>query len=429
MVFGWGNKKTQQREDDVPRKIKQITLTNISDIITEIRSIRLKTILAEVKTFRNKIILNSKAIRNIAAELENDNLKIDEMDPHLVGMVKRGKNEVMAVIKKETTTVLPEINSFEDIKTFSITSSRILKKIGDVLGRQSRIIHIFAKKYAVKLKNDLKVITEENEEVNTLIKNFSELENKAEQILINLDQYNQSQKSITTLRERQIQSEKTVQDIYNIIKNDIEDIKNLKDSNEYLEFLEIKEKINSLFSLKNKIKTDVAIQFSKISRPLNKYVYVTSMDKPQKKLLMGLIENPYEVITAGNKPDLIQILESVRKAVQSNSISVKDISKSVSQIDELLTRFDTIIEEITNFEKSKDDLESNLSIFNVEKLTHAENILARHQNEKSDIEAKIKALDNEITDLVESLPKHIKSIQSKLNEISAVQYSINPELK
>ena len=427
MVFGWGNKKTQQREDDVPRKIKQVTLTNISDIITEIRSIRLKTILAEVKTFRNKIILNSKAIRNIAVELENDNLKIDEMDPHLVGMVKRGKNEVMAVIKKETTTVLPEINSFEDIKTFSITSSRILKKIGDVLGRQSRIIHIFAKKYAVKLKSDLKVITEENEEVNTLIKNFSELENKAEQILINLDQYNQSQKSITTLRERQIQSEKTVRDIYNIIKNDIEDIKNLKDSNEYLKFLEIKEKINSLFSLKNKIKTDVAIQFSKISRPLNKYVYVTAMDKPQKKLLMGLIENPYEVITAGNKPDLIQILESVRKAVQSNSISVKDINKSVSQIDELLTRFDTIIEEITNFEKSKDDLESNLSVFNVEKLTHAENILARHKNEKSDIEAKIKALDNEITDLVESLPKHIKSIQSKLNEISAVQYSINPE--
>ena len=427
MVFGWGNKKTQQREDDVPRKIKQVTLTNISDIITEIRSIRLKTILAEVKTFRNKIILNSKAIRNIAVELEHDNLKIDEMDPHLVGMVKRGKNEVMAVIKKETTTVLPEINSFEDIKTFSITSSRILKKIGDVLGRQSRIIHIFAKKYAVKLKSDLKVITEENEEVNTLIKNFSELENKAEQILINLDQYNQSQKSITTLRERQIQSEKTVRDIYNIIKNDIEDIKNLKDSNEYLKFLEIKEKINSLFSLKNKIKTDVAIQFSKISRPLNKYVYVTAMDKPQKKLLMGLIENPYEVITAGNKPDLIQILESVRKAVQSNSISVKDINKSVSQIDELLTRFDTIIEEITNFEKSKDDLESNLSVFNVEKLTHAENILARHKNEKSDIEAKIKALDNEITDLVESLPKHIKSIQSKLNEISAVQYSIKPE--
>ena len=57
----------------------------------------------------------------------------------------------------------------------------------------------------------------------------------------------------------------------------------------------------------------------------------------------------------------------------------------------------------------------------------AENILTRHQNEKSDIEEKIKMLENEITDLIESLPKHIKSIQSKLNEISAVQYSIKPE--
>ena len=132
------------------------------------------------------------------------------------------------------------------MKTFSITSSRILKKIGDVLGRQSRVIHIFAKKYAIKLKNDLKVITDENGEINTLIKNFSELENKVEQVFENLDQYNQSQKLIITLRERQKQFEKTVQDIYNVIKDDIEDIKNLKNSNEYSEFLEIKEKINSL---------------------------------------------------------------------------------------------------------------------------------------------------------------------------------------
>nr|AIF12777.1 hypothetical protein [uncultured marine thaumarchaeote KM3_57_D03] len=426
MVFGWGNKK-QQREIDTTPEIKQITITNVSDVIEEIRSIRLKTILAEVKAFRNKINSNCKTILSIATELEHDNLKMDDMDPHLMGMVKRGKNEVMAVIKKETAITLPEINSFEDVKTFNMTSSRILKKIGDVLGRQSRVIHIFAKKYAMKLKNDLKIITEENGEINTLIKNFSELENNMEQIFENVDQYSQSQKLIITLRERQKQFEKTVQDIYNVIKNDIEDIKNLKDSNEYSEFLEIKEKINSLLSLKNKIKTEVDIQFSKISRPLNKYVYVTSMDKPQKKLLMGLIENPYEVITVSNKPNLIQILESVRRAVQSNSISVKNITKSVSQIDELLAKFDTIIKEISNFEKSKNDLESKLSIFSVEKLTQAENILTRHQNEKSDIEAKIKTLENEITDLIESLPKRIKSIQSKLNEISAVQYSIKPE--
>ena len=427
MVFGWGNKKPKQREADIAPEIKQITLTNMSDVIREIRSIRLKTIIAEVKTFRNKISSNCKAILNIATELEDDNLNLDDMDPHLMRIVKRGKNEVISVIKKETALVIPEINSFEDIKTFNITATRSLKKIGDALGRQSRIIHHFAKKYANKLKNDLKVITDENEEINTLVKNFSEFENNVEQIFENLSKYNQSQKSIITLREHKKQSEKTAKDLYNTIKNNIEDIKNVKNSNEYSEFLEIKEKINSLFSLRNKIKTEVELQFSKISRPLNKYVYVSSMDKPQKKLLMGLIENPYDVLSASNKPDLVRILESTRRAVQSGSVSVKDTVKSVSQIDVLLTKLDTIIKEISAFGKSKNDLESKLSIFNVEKLTQAENILTGHQNEKSDIEAKIKTLENEITDLIESLPKHIKSIQSKLNEISAVQYSIKPE--
>jgi DNA repair exonuclease SbcCD ATPase subunit len=427
MVFGWGNKKPKQREADIAPEIKQITLTNMSDVIREIRSIRLKTMIAEVKAFSNKINSNRKTILNIATELERDNLRVDDMDPHLMRIVKRGKNDVISVIKKETTVVIPEINSFEDVKTFNITATRSLKKIGDALGRQSRIIHHFAKKYASKLKNDLKVITDENEEINILVKNFSELENNVEQIFENLGKYNQSQKSIVTLRERKKQSEKTAKDLYNTIKNNIEDVKNLKNSNEYSEFLEIKEKINSLFSLRNKIKTEVELQFSKISRPLNKYVYVSSMDKPQKKLLMGLIENPYDVLSASNKPDLVRILESVRRAVQSGSVSVKDIVKSVSQIDVLLTKLDTIIKEISAFGESKNDLESKLSIFNVEKLTQAENILTGHQNEKSDIEAKIKTLENEITDLIESLPKHIKSIQSKLNEISAVQYSIKPE--
>ena len=427
MVFGWGKKKPQRHEDDTIPEIKQITLTKVSGAVKEIRSLRLKTVLAEVKTFRNKINSNRKIILNIATELERDNLKMNELDPHLMGMVKRGKNEVISAIKKETSVVLPEINSFEDVKTFNITATRFLKKIGDALGRHSRVIHIFAKKYANKLKSDLKVITDENEEINVLVKNYSELENKIEQIFENLEKYNQLQKSIITLRERQKQDKKTSKDLDNTTKNDIQDIKNLKNSNEYSEFLEVKEKINSLFPLRSKIKTEADLQFSKISRPLNKYVYVSAMDKPKKKLLLDLIENPYDVLTVTNKPDLVQILEATRNGVQSGSISVKDVTKSLSQINETLSRLDTFIEEILTFDKSKNDLESKLSVFNVEKLKQKEYTLSRHQNEKSALEAKIKTLENEITEIIESIPKHIKSTESMLNNISGVQYSIRPE--
>ena len=41
-----------------------------------------------------------------------------------------------------------------------------------------------------------------------------------------------------------------------------------------------------------------------------------------------------------------------------------------------------------------------------------------------DSESKIKLLDSETTKTVESIPKYIKSIESILNQISAVQYKI-----
>ena len=138
MVFGWGKKKPERQEADIVIREKQITLDEIPDIISEIRSIRERTIIAEVKSFRNKINLNRNTIQNIATDLESDSLNLDDMDTHLSRIVKRGKNEVISVIKKECSATLPEINSFEDVKDFNLISSRMLKKIGDALS----LIHI-----------------------------------------------------------------------------------------------------------------------------------------------------------------------------------------------------------------------------------------------------------------------------------------------
>ena len=55
MVFGWGKKKPEKQESEIAPQKKQIILDNIHDVINEIRTIRVKTIIAETKTFRNKI--------------------------------------------------------------------------------------------------------------------------------------------------------------------------------------------------------------------------------------------------------------------------------------------------------------------------------------------------------------------------------------
>ena len=146
----------------------------------------------------------------------------------------------------------------------------MLKKIGDALGRQSRVIHIFAKKYAGKLKGDLKVVTNRNDEITTTITNHSELETKIGQIFENINMIEQSKKSIINLSEQQKLAKKTMEELVATIERDEKDIKNIKNSSEYVEFLQTSKNLDSLSTEKNRIKSEIEHQFTKISRPLNK---------------------------------------------------------------------------------------------------------------------------------------------------------------
>ena len=427
MVFGWGKKKSQKQEHDIPPQKKQILLSDVQNVVDDVSTIRTKTIIAETKTFRNKIKPSCETILHIAIDLERDTLKVDDMDIHLKRLVERGKKDVISIIKRESIVKLPEINSYKDVKDFNAIAGRMLKKIGDALGRHSIAINAFAKKYAGKLKNDLKIMTDGNDEITTIITNHTELETKINGVLETVNKIQQSKKLIIDLGEQQKQTKKTIADLVTTIGMDEKEIVDIKRSNEYAEYLQINEKLNSLSTEKNKIKNEIEHQYTKISRPLNKYVYVSSLDKSQKKLLADLIANPYDVLVDSNKQDIIKILESTRNGVQSGSVSVKDTDKSLSQIDETLSLLAAFIQKIDTFNRSKNDIEDKLSIFNNEHLRQKESALDLHQNDKLTLESKIKSLENELNDVVEHIPKYIKSVESTLNQISAVQYTIRDE--
>ena len=427
MVFGWGKKKSEKQEPEMTPQKKQILLSDVPNVVDEIRSIRIKTIIAEAKTFKNKIKPSCETILHIAIDLERDTLNVDDIDIHLKRLVERGKKEVISIIKRESIVQLPEISSYDDVKNFNVIASRMLKKIGDALGRQSNVIHIFAKKYAGKLKSDLKIMTEGNDEITTIITNQAELENKTEKILGIISDIKQLRKLIVNLGDQEKQNNKAIDELVTKIEHDKEEIKNIKNSNEYTEFLHINEKLDSMSAEKNKIKSEIEHQFTKISRPLNKYVYVSSLDKPQKKLLLNLIANPYNELVDSNKRDILQILESTRKGIQSGSVSVKDTDKSLTQIDETLSFIDTFIEKIASFNMSKNDIENKLSIFSSEELRQKESQLTKHQNDKLALETKIQSRENELQNTIELIPKHVKSLESILNQISAIQYTIRSE--
>jgi len=424
MVFGWGKKKDEKQTMETAQSEKEIHLSDVKNIIDEITSLREKTLIEESKSFKQKISYQLDALVKIAKKLEKDDLNTDDVDKHLQILVKRGKTQVIDTIKREADTKFSDLKTIDDVLNFDKKSSQILKKIGDVLGRQTRVIHIFAKKYASKLKLILSDQKSDLDEIKILLDNYTKMKDNITDVLDDLNKIS----SLKKLQKTGGHKLKELQDAISSLDKKAEQIEQeidkLKSSNEYAKFLEIKKQIDDLDSERTQITHEIDLQFTKISRPLSKYSYITSLEKHQKQLMGKLIDRPFTVLSAENKTDIITILQATRKNVLSSSISVKDPDKAISQIDETTEMLDSFINKVSEFNTTKGKLEDSLSVFSLNDLNQKESELAKLSNNKPDLESKIKILEEDISNSKNEIPNITIDIEIKLKVITSSKYRI-----
>lgn len=256
MVFGWGKKK--QEKETIPvneiSKDKEILLSDVPAIVNELYELRTSQTLSEIKHLRNNTEPLITDLIKIGNVLEKDNLKVDDIDKHLAIIVVRGKQQVIDVIKRGVSH-LPEVQNIDDAQKLNSSLNSILKKVGDVLGRQTRVIHIFAKKYANQLKENLEVMNKNHSEINSILNNFKSMKLSATDISDIL-------KQIKNLQTNRIEKTQKISDYANqltelqekitSISNSIEEIKS---SDDYKKYLDLEAKLTSFDLQKSEIKT------------------------------------------------------------------------------------------------------------------------------------------------------------------------------
>ena len=428
MVFGWGKKKQvveEKSERPVKPTLKTVNLENIPDIIDDITNLRQKTLIVETKSFQKKIELDRKMVLAIATELEKDNLNIKDMDPHLVILVNRGKKEVISSIQKELQVKFSSIDTFADVLDFQRISSRGIKKVGDMLGKHTRVIHIFAKKYAKKLKDDMGVLKNNLDEVNTLISNYNSNQELLDEIKNSLTNISNTKNDIEKFERRQSELEKLLDVEQQNQVNLKDEIDQTKSSSEYKEFKVIQEKIISLSNDEKAIKHDIEEQFIKISRPLNKYVYVSSLDKPLKIMIEKLAKSPYNTLSESTESDIKTILNSVRSSVESGSVSVKDIQKSMHAINEIHGLLPKFIKQKTSFIEKKSELNHELSLFDSQSLHKLSDDLEKSQFNTTDIESKVSEITKQIDSSKNLIHDIISKLELNLRQASSIAYKIS----
>ena len=422
MVFGWGKKK-QDRQEFTERtpESKEITLEQVPDIVSKIEELRKTQTLSDINILRNntKPLIDDLII--IGNLLEKDSLNIDDIDKHLAIIVVRGKKQVIDIIKKGVVH-LPKISSLEDAEELNMVLSQTLKKVGDVLGRQTRVIHIFAKKYANQLKENLEVMKANHEEIDQLLKNFEFTKSLSNDVRNAIDQIN----DLTEMRKERSQMIISTNKDADALQKEISAIQNsiakIHSSDRYKKYMDLKNTLNAFSKQRLNIRDEINSQFTKISRPLGRYEYASSLEKDQKKVLSDLVANPSNVITAQNKDTVIIILENIYKGVMAGTISVKDVTKASFYITETKKSLDKFLDQISQYNKRYAELKEQLDAFLLNDLVALERDLAKNISFKDRDVLKSNTFQDEIEEMNSKISGLMSDIQDKVRETSNIRY-------
>ncbi len=423
MVFGWGKKKQEETPvEEIPQN-KEISLVDVPKIISDLTNLRKSQTLSEINDLRNKTAPLIEELMKIGNVLEKDDLNMDDVDKHLAIIVVRGKKQVIDMIKKDVIS-LPKISTFEDAEKLNSALNLVLKKVGDVLGRQTRVIHIFAKKYAGQLKENLALMNSNHSEISDLLKNYNSTKSLSEETLDTINQI----KNFTKLRQEQSQkidditkNTITINEKISSLQNNIDEIKS---SDNYKKYQNLKNTLDEHVNEKSKIKNQINTQFTKISRPLSRYEYASSLDKDQKNILSNLVSEPFDVLTSANKDSIITILENIRKGISSGSISVKDVEKTSSQITETEESLDGFVHQISEYHKKYQEIQNDLTSLMSKELISLENDLAKNASTLDESQLKSETFQGEVGEIDSKIPELVSEIEQKLRKFSNTRYTI-----
>lgn len=418
MVFGFGKKKTHEQPTVPVQEEKTITLEDIPKMLQEIESPRIVEVINISKTIKEEVETHKKKIRELILHLESDDLKLDDVDRNLGVIVKRGKDAIVSTIKKETSSTLTSASKYDQALALNSEISQMLKKIGDVLGQNSRIIHIFAKKYADNLKDEIAKVAKSRNQLQSSINFVENLRAGSKDISDRGQKITEYRNSISQKNDRISEIISEVETLKNNITTLEKQIHDLKSSDAHSKFLEIKHKIDSMSSEKSEVKDIIDLQFSKISRPLGRYSYISSFEKPVRKMMDDIIANPYEVISPQTKAGIIQILEAVEKSLVAGSISVKDTDKSLEQVQETISRLDEFISLKESYSSKVSALQKDLAVFDIKSLESKEHELEKARSNLASMESVKKKLEAEVKDSDHSLSKNISELESSLARLT-----------
>ncbi len=396
-----------------------------SEIVSEYGRRRREQAVSEIRDIRDSVEPMIEELVELGRILEHDDLNVDSIDRHLAIIVVRGKKQVIDVIRRSVAP-LPAVDSIESAAKAESELRQLLKKMGDVLGRQTRVIHLFAKKHANRLKGNLEVMNSRHSEMRGILNRHNEADSESGEIVAIADGLARRRDDLRKKSQRVRDMSAEFEVLGSRVSGSRSELAEIKSSEEHAAYLKLLSDIEECDAQMSQIRAEISAQFSKISRPLGRYEYGSSLDKAQQKILAGLVADPAGTVNPENVEIISVIFSNVRRAVATGSISAKDVEKTIALLAETADMVRPLAGRVAECDGRRGDLAGRARTAKPAGLDECEAKLSKAASQHKDTGRRMEALRAQIKDDSDAILDMSADLQTRLRQHTGVRYEIDP---
>ncbi|MGA7043836.1 MAG: hypothetical protein WBY71_09230, partial [Nitrososphaeraceae archaeon] len=221
-----------------------LTVSDALRLIQHIESERIKSLAGNLSPIKESVVKSLGSIERVVNNLDREDIKLDEA--RFKPIVENSKRTMVSSLRREASSDLPLLQSIHEVKRFKEKLESIIDRFGEVSGSHSRVMNVFMKKYAGKLKGEFETLSSLLKETKSLTSEFEE-ENSV--IVKSIDLLNILSQKITSIKANEDKIGNTCREI-ETLKYDLDELKNqlssVENSTQFKEFHHNLEQIDAI---------------------------------------------------------------------------------------------------------------------------------------------------------------------------------------
>lgn len=408
--FGFFKKKNNLRKirpstDNNPvTNATSITVLDALAELAKIESENVRILSNNLSPIKEDVTRTLRSIQKVAEELKKDKIKLDEHK--FKSIVENSKATVVTSLEREASSDLPSPHSVYDAKKFKERLESIMNRFSEVSGSHSKVLNVFMKKYAGKLKDEFEQLSSLLEDTKSFITDFEQEARVIGECNNILNTISQKTSSLKSDKKEVENTRSAVEKLeYDLIGLD-NTLKNFEDSVEFRDSVHTMSEIDKIKEEEEEFNKQLLDLFGHLSRAITKYSY--GMSKETYRRLHVLSEMPWKIFedVEGLSP-YIKLLSEIRRSVQMYDITLKDSDKVIQYCDHAL-------KSLPKFQEIAKERKLRLESLNKKK---ANSLVATSREIREKINNYNEAIQNN-NRVLEQLAKQINEKNHELEELT-----------